>query len=319
MKFGVSVGNFGSFGRDPGVDGCLEVARHADDLGFHSVWVVDHVIIPETIASPYPYNESGRLARGSDEDMYEPLVLMSALAAMTTRVRIGVAVLVIPYRHPAITAKMLATADQLSNGRIILGAGVGWMGDEFQALGLPEGHFQHRGSVTNEYLRAIKEVWTNSGPSNFAGKYVEFRDVGTFPKPVQTPHPPIVMGGKGRAAMVRAVRLGNGFLAIAAEPGQLALEVEELRRLCRADRRDPEELEVSMVSSIRLTEEPWPDSSRPLLAGSPDQVVGDLRRYATAGLQHLVTTPALESETDPLARVLRGMDLMAREVLPLFK
>jgi probable F420-dependent oxidoreductase len=319
MKFGVSVSNFGAFGRDKGVDGCLRVAQRADELGFDSVWVADHVIIPGNIQARYPYNETGRFGRTWEADVYEPLVLMNALAAITSHVRIGVGVLVIPYRHPAITAKMLTTADLLSNGRIILGAGVGWMRDEFEALGLPPGHFEHRGSVTNEYLQAIKEMWTNTGPSSFVGRYVQFHNAGTFPKPVQKPHPPIWVGGKGEAAMLRAVRLGNGFHAVAADPDQLGAEVLELHRLCRSDRRDPEELEVSLTAGIRLMEQPYSDGPRPLLTGSPDQIVEDLHRYAKAGLHHMVGTPSLEGERDPLERVIKGMQLMAREVLHLFR
>ncbi len=322
MKFGVSVGNFGSYGRDGGIDSCLRVARRADELSFDSVWVHDHVIIPENIEARYPYNEAGRFGRTWEDDVYDPLVMMNALAAITDHVRIGVSVLVIPYRHPAVTAKMLATADLLSNGRIILGAGVGWMRDEFEALGLPPEVFRHRGTVTNEYLRAMKEMWTNTGPSSFAGRYVEFQDVGAFPKPVQTPHIPIWVGGKGEAAMLRAVRLGNGFHAVAADPDGLAAEVAELHRLCRRDRRDPDELEVSLLAGIRLMTRPYDEDKegpRPLLTGSPGQIVEDLRRYAKAGLHHIVGTPSLEDEPDPLEGVIGGMELMAQEVLPLFR
>ncbi len=319
MKFGVSVGNIGAFGHESGVDACLQVARHADALGFDSIWVHDHVVIPQQIASRDPYNETGDFARAWDDDVYEPLVMMNALAAATEHVRIGVSVLVTPYRHPAVTAKMLATADLMSNGRIILGAGVGWMQDEFDALGLPGDVFAHRGSVTSEYIRAIKEMWTNTGPSHFAGRWVSFDDVGTFPKPLQKPHPPIVIGGKGEPAMRRAVRLGNGFHTVAADPDALAAEVQTLHQLCRRDRRDPDELEVSLLAGIRMTSQPLADASRPLLSGSPAQLVEDLRRYAKAGLHHLVATPLYEDETDTLGQVMQGMDMMATDLLPLFR
>ncbi len=319
MKFGVSVGNIGAFDHDRGVDACLRVAQHADTLGFDSIWVHDHVIIPQQIESRYPYNETGDFARAWDADVYEPLVMMNALAAATDRVRIGVSVLVMPYRHPAVTAKMLATADLLSNGRMILGAGVGWMRDEFEALGLPDDVYAHRGSVTSEYIRAIKEMWTNTGPSNFSGRWVSFEEVGTFPKPVQQPHPPIVIGGKGEPAMLRAVRLGNGFHTVAADPDELAADVQALQQLCRRDRRDPDELEVSLLSGIRLTPQPIADASRPLLNGSPAQIVEDLRRYAKAGLHHLVATPILEGEPEMLTQVMQGMEMMAEDILPLFR
>ena len=319
MKFGVSVGNIGAFGHDSGVDACLRVAQHAETLGFDSIWVHDHVVIPQHIESRYPYNATGDFARAWDDDVYEPLVMMNALAAATDRVRIGISVLVTPYRHPAVTAKMLATADLLSNGRITLGAGVGWMSDEFEALGLPSDTFAHRGSVTSEYIRAIKEMWSNTGPSHFAGRWVSFEDVGTFPKPVQQPHPPILIGGKGKPAMRRAVRLGNGFHTVAADPDQLAADVQALHQLCRQDRRDPEELEISLLSGIRLTPQPIADTSRALLHGSPAQIVEDLRRYAKAGLHHLVATPVVEGEPEALTQVMQGMDMMAADILPLFQ
>ena len=267
------------------------------------------MVIPETIEARYPYNETGQFARSWDANVYEPLIMMNALAAATSRVRIGVSVLVIPYRHPALTAKMLATADLLSHGRIILGAGVGWMQDEFDALGLPPGHYEHRGSVTTEYVKAIKEMWTSTGPSSFVGEYVGFIDAGTFPKPFQKPHPPIIIGGKGHGAMLRAVRWGDGFHAIAASPEQLAEE----------DRRDTSELEVSMLGPIRLTERSIQGTDRPVLNGSPEQIVEDLRRYGKAGLEHILGTPTLDGEADPLKATIRGMEFMAQEVLPLFR
>lgn len=317
MKFGVPVGNFGAFGNDPGIEGCLEVARRAEELGFDSIWVHDHVIIPESIEARYPYNATGDFPVTWEAEIYEPLVMMNALAAITKRVRIGVSVLVIPYRHPAVTAKMLATADQISGGRITLGAGVGWMRDEFEALGLPPEHFEHRGTVTSEYLAAMKEMWTNTGPSNFSGRFVQFSDVGTFPKPVQQPHIPIVIGGKGPAALRRASRLGNGFQAIAVTPEQLHKEVTALRAVCALDRRDPDELEISMLGGMRFTEQPeGPD--RDPLSGSVEQIAEDLRAFGKAGLNHLVATPFLAAGESQLERIGGGMELAAAELLPAF-
>ena len=319
MKFGVSVSNFGHLGKEAGVDGCIAIAERAEELGFDSVWVHDHIIIPERIQARYPYNETGQFGAGWQNDIFEPLVLLSALAARTSRVKLGTSVLVIPYRDPVLTAKMLSVADCLSNGRLILGVGVGWMEDEFRALNLPDDYYPHRGTVTTEYIKAIKELWTNTGPSSFHGRYVRFKDIGMFPKPVQKPHPPIVVGGKGEAAMLRAVRLGTGFQAIAANPDQLAGEVAELRRLCQKDRRDPDELEVSILAGIRLTSRPHSDGPRPPLTGTPDEVISDLRRYGKSGLTHIVATPRSDEGQTPLAQILNGMEMMAQEILPAFR
>lgn len=318
MRFGVAIGNLGAFGDPAGVDACIEVAQAADQLGFDSVWTNDHIVVPSNIESRYPYNESGIFPASPAVQCYEPLVMMSALAAATEHVQIGCSVLVIPYRHPAVVAKMLAAADRIAAGRIVLGAGVGWMREEFDALNLPPEHFEHRGSVTNEYLRAMKEIWTNSGPSSFHGEYVEFENVGAYPKPAQQGGIPIVIGGNGINAWRRASRWGDGYHAAFQPLDSLAYEIEGLRETCRRDRRDPDELEISMLSGIRLTDQPWPEDARPLLCGDPDEIAADLLALGKVGLEHLVATPTVPADTQ-LQRVLSGIELMAAEILPAYQ
>lgn len=318
MRFGVAIGNLGAFGDPAGVDACIEVAQAADQLGFDSVWTNDHIVVPSNIESRYPYNESGIFPASPAVQCYEPLVMMSALAAATEHVQIGCSVLVIPYRHPAVVAKMLAAADRIAAGRIVLGAGVGWMREEFDALNLPPEHFEHRGSVTNEYLRAMKEIWTNSGPSSFHGEYVEFENVGAYPKPAQQGGIPIVIGGNGINAWRRASRWGDGYHAAFQPLDSLAYEIEGLRETCRRDRRDPDELEISMLSGIRLTDQPWPEDQRPLLCGDPDEIAADLLALGKVGLEHLVATPTVRADTQ-LQRVLSGIELMAAEILPAYQ
>ena len=318
MRFGVAIGNLGAFGDPAGVDACIEVAQAADQLGYDSVWTNDHIVVPTNIESRYPYNETGIFPASPTVRCYEPLVMMSALAAATENAQIGCSVLVIPYRHPAVTAKMLAAADRISGGRIVLGAGVGWMREEFEALNLPPEHFEHRGSVTNEYLRAMKELWTNSGPSSFHGEYVQFENVGAYPKPAQEGGIPIVVGGNGINAWRRASRWGDGYHAAFQSVESLAYEVEGVREACRRDRRDPDELEISMLAGIRLTEEAWPDAERPLLCGTPDDIAADLLALGKVGLEHLIATPTVSAETQ-LQRVLGGIETMAAEVLPAYR
>lgn len=318
MRFGVAIGNLGAFGDPAGVDACIEVAQAADQLGFDSVWTNDHIVVPTNIESRYPYNESGIFPASPAVQCYEPLVMMSALAAATQQVQIGCSVLVIPYRHPAVVAKMLAAADRIARGRIVLGAGVGWMREEFDALNLPPEHFEHRGSVTNEYLRAMKEIWTNSGPSSFHGEYVEFENVGAYPKPAQEGGIPIVVGGNGINAWRRASRWGDGYHAAFQPIDSLAYEIEGVRETCRRDRRDPDELEISMLSGIRLTDEPWPEDARPLLCGNPDEIAADLLALGKVGLQHLVATPTVSGDSQ-LQRVLGGIETMAAEILPAYQ
>lgn len=315
MQVGVTVRNIGGFaGPDGGVHGCLRLAERADELGFDSVWVVDHVVLPAEVASRYPYNERGVAGFTWRSDVYDPLVLISALAQRTRRAQIGVAVLVLPYRHPLMTAKMLATADRLSGGRVILGAGAGWLQEEFEALGLPAEHFTRRGAVTDDYIRAIKEAWTNTGPSRYSGEFVRFTDAGTFPHPSRRPHIPIWAGGKGRRALRRAVRLCDGYLGIAAGPEVLREEVAELRRLAEQDRRDPDELTVALSTPITVTRGPAPPDRAPL-TGTPPQIVEGLQHYADAGLHHLIAGVRAEGDAS-LPATLEAMAAVAADVLP---
>lgn len=313
MKFGISVSGAGG-----SVDHCLELARSADTLGYDSVWVFDHVVLPKHACTPYPYDASGEFLLPWQTELPEPLMMMSALAVATQRVRIGSGVLVMPLRHPAVTAKMLAAADLLSHGRIVLGVGVGWLRDEFEALGLPHEYFERRGAVTDDYIRAVKEMWTSTGPSWYRGEFVSFEQVGTFPKPAQKPHPPIVIGGKGRHALRRASLFGNGYHGMASTPDELAAEVRMLQEIATLDRRDPREIEVQLSQAIALHERPL-EGERAPLAGCVEQVAEDLRRYGRAGLEHLVGTPLLVGAGAlPIEQARAGLELFAREILPAF-
>lgn len=192
------------------------MAQRAEHLGFDSVWLIDHIVIPQSVTSVYPYSPDGVSTFDPSQPILEPLAGLSFLAGCTEHVRLGTAVLIIPYRPPLLTAKMLAILDVLSGGRLTLGAGVGWMAEEFQALGLDT--FAKRGAVTDEYLRLFKEVWTNDTPV-FKGRYSQVPEIGFLPKPVQQPHPPIWIGGHTGPALRRAATLATvGFRSVPSHP-----------------------------------------------------------------------------------------------------
>src|SRR3989475_1431276 len=196
VEFGFSLP-----GRGPlaGIDVVLKIAEKADALRYSSLFVTDHIVMPVSSAkSVYPYTTSGQFPGGLAQDYLEPLVLLSHLAHATARVRLGVSVLVVLYRNPLLAAKMLATTDVLSRGRVILGAGVGWLREEFEALGAPP--FEERGSVTDEYLKLMRAAWTTD-PVIFEGKYYTARDIHVLPKPVQRPAIPVWIGGHTGAAL----------------------------------------------------------------------------------------------------------------------
>src|SRR5258708_877325 len=192
MRFGVTVPNYR---RLASPENLVHVARRSEELGFNSVWVTDHVVVPEAYREMF------------GATVYDPLSVLAFLAGHTQRVVLGTAVLVIPYRNPLLVAKQLATIDNLSAGRVVLGTGAGWAREEFEALGVP---YDERGPITDEYLRAILELWTSGSPS-FQGRYVNFQNIHAGPMPVQQPHPPLLIGGYGKKAIRRAVAIGQGW------------------------------------------------------------------------------------------------------------
>ena len=314
MEIGVLVNNFGGFpetGRS--ARACIDLALHAERLGFDSVWVTDHVVLPRELRAGYPHGPSG-FPYTWEQDIFEPVTLMAALAQATERVKIGVSVLVIPYRHPLLAAKMLATVDCIADGRVVLGAGVGWLQDEFEALGLPEEHFAHRGGVTVDYLRAMQRAWTARETASHQGPYARFSDVGARPRPPRADGIPVWIGGDGERALRRAVDLGAGYLAIGASPERLADETRRLRELAVEAGRDPAALTVAHIDGIVLGDAA-PALSGASLQGSAERVLDGLRSWADAGLQHLVAGIGLAGEPGFEASV-AALEQVAAEILP---
>ncbi len=178
-------------GRAAGPTTLLEAAHRAEALGYSSVWTPDRIIIPWKIKTPYPYGADQRFIVPQDRPFLEPLTCLAFLAGCTERILLGMSVLVLPYRHPLYWAKVATTIDHLSKGRLILGVGVGWMREEFEALGVP---FQERGAVSDEQLRIMRQLWETER-SRFEGRYYRFEDVAFYPKPFQKPSIPIWVSG----------------------------------------------------------------------------------------------------------------------------
>ena len=210
MKVGVSLPITGPLATGPGaLDTILAFAQRAEALGVDSLWLPDHIVIPTHIESRYPYNKSGKFPLPAEMAFLEPLTVMGYLAGITQRVRIGTAVLVLPHRNPIVLAKMFATLDVLSRGRMIVGAGIGWMEEEISLLGAP---FKRRGALSDEYLRVMRELWTNPDPQ-FEGEFCRFSGIKCEPKPVQNPLP-VWIGGHSARAMRRIAEFGDGWVAV---------------------------------------------------------------------------------------------------------
>ena len=290
------------------------LAQRAESLGFDSVWVSDHIILPRKVDSFYPYAADGVATFRPDEDYYDPLATLNFLAGCTQKIRLGTHVLILPYRNPVVTAKTLSTLDVLSGGRVILGAGVGWMEEEFQALGLDT--YAQRGAVTDEYIQLFKELWTKDEPE-FQGEHYQLSGMGFMPKPVQKPHPPIWIGGHTNPAIRRAAEYGDGWMPIGLrppailEPEELAEKIARLRRLTvRAGR--PEDA-VSLCFSTGVTFDDSPGATRRMMSGRAEQIATDLRQYQDLGVRNFI----LGFPGDSVAALDEAMEQFSKQVMPL--
>ena len=316
MKYGFTLPGRGPLANP---DTLAALAKHGEELGFDSIQTGDHILVPRNIDSPYPYTESGEFPGLSSGASMDQLTLLAFLAGQTSRIRLVTSVLIVPHRNPLVAAKSLATLDVLSKGRLVVGVGVGWMREEFEALGVPP--FEERGAVTNEYLRIFKELWTSDNPS-FQGKYFSFSNISFLPKPVQKPHPPLWVGGESGPAIRRAAQICDGWYPIGANP-QFPMDTPELlqagmRRLEREALkagRDPHEVEIIYrTHDYELTREGGTDGDRRFFTGSPDQVASDIRRYEELGVGYLVVD--LSRGGQNLEDMLGNMEDMANRVWP---
>ena len=244
MQFGIHLLGLG---RRASVEDCMAAAEAAEELGYHSVWINDHVVIPTHFTSRYPYSADGKPSFTADDMFYDPFVLLAALAARTKTIKLGTAVAVIPHRPPILAAKAVATLDAISGGRFIFGLGVGWFADEFEVLGVS---FKDRAKVSRSYLDTMKSLWVESRVqlANTSGQSVE---VGFAPKPVQQPRPPLWFGGESRPALLRVVQQGDGWFPWHLSPEDFAVKAGELKRLCAEKGRDFASLTISVFSANR--------------------------------------------------------------------
>jgi probable F420-dependent oxidoreductase len=282
------------------------LVTRGEALGFTSVMIADHLVFPVTVKSKYPYTVTGVFP--GQGDVLDQLSLMTFVAAKTTRLRLVTSVMIVPYRNPVLTAKILATIDVLSKGRVTVGVGVGWMREEFEALGAPE--FDRRGAVTDEYLRIFKTLWTES-PASFSGRVYRFEALRCLPHPVQKPHPPIWVGGHSKAALRRAAQLGDGWHPVGANPAvplaptELRALLDELYRLTEDHGRDPKSLTISFKAPVYdvSQRELRPGGERRPFSGSAAQISDDIATYARLGVSELVFDFRSESLAESLERM----------------
>jgi probable F420-dependent oxidoreductase len=318
MKFGLHLGTRG-IAADP--DNLAALAQQADRLGLSHLGFSDHVVFTRSTASVYPYSESGKHPVGSTGFCLEQLSCLTYAAALTRNVRLLTSVMVVPHRPPLLAAKTLATIDVLSKGRLTVGIGVGWLAEEMAALGAPP--YEKRGAASDEYIRAFRELWSEAQPT-YEGAFVRTRDVVFEPKPVQRPGPPIWVGGEGPAARRRAGRIGDGWYPTIRNPKEpldtpeaLAAALADVRGHAEAAGRDPAAIDVVLFApGYSLgTEAKHRDGRRVTFTGSAEQIAGDARAYAAAGVCEIV----VGFESNELQDALDRIEGLARDVMPLVR
>ncbi len=265
MKIGIALPIFGKYA---GREEILDAALAAEALGYDSVWVSDHVVVPDS------HNVFGDV-------FFDPLISLAFIASATSRIELGTSVIVLPYRNPLVLAKSVSSLDALSGGRVVLGVGSGWLKGEFEALGVD---YARRGRMTDEYIEIMKELWTSDSPS-YEGEYFSFTGIRFEPKPVRKPHPPVWVGGESRRSIERAVTHGDGWHPVGLAPEELAAKAREVRSLLPDEKR--ESFVISLRRNVEINEgrEFGPEET---LRGTPGKIREGIEAYREAGVDHLI-------------------------------
>ena len=276
----------------------VKTAVKAEELGFDALFVNDHVIVDDS-----PRSEPWR-------NVYDPLMVLSYVAARTSKILLGTSVLIMPYRNPIVTAKMIATLDQMSGGRAIAGIGAGWSEAEYDALGVP---YHERGARTNEYLRLWKACW-KPGPTTFHGRFFSFDAMHVNPKPLQQPHPPIWIGGSGQPSLRRAARHAEVWQPTPTSLPDLKANQAYLHDFSAEIGREPPRTRMSFRVNFSNITGSSSSGDRPTGQGAPEQVASDMKRYRQeAGLEEFQIN---FNGSGSLQNLLDSMDVLVEEVIP---
>lgn len=262
------------------------MAQRAEQLGYESVWTFEHVIVPVDYESKYPYNSSGKMGAEPEAPFVDPLIALTAIAARTETIRLGTGVNILSEVNPLLFAKQTASLDVLSGGRLLLGVGIGWLREEFDAMGVP---FERRGARFDDYVQAMRKVWSGDVVEH-QSEFLNWSNFKSYPLPAQSPLPLIMGGNKGKI-FERIARYGNGWFVPGSDPSEITSMLQQLRAVCEQEQRDPAEIEITVM---------WPGH------GGKD-AVGQL---ADIGV-HRVVVPLQALGPDPA----EGMEKLAQEVI----
>jgi probable F420-dependent oxidoreductase len=285
MKIGITAIGIGKAAR-PGT--IRMVAAHAERLNIATLWAPEHVVLFDNPASKYPYTEDGRFLAGSTISLLDPFIGLTYAAAHTERLRLATGICLVPEHNPLVLAKVIASLDYLSGGRLALGVGIGWAAEEFAALGIP---FERRAQRTCEYIEAMRKLWSDAN-STYHGEFVNFDQVRCFPKPAQGGKVPVIFGGESLPALRRVARLGNGWFGVNLTPDQAAEKISKLHSLLTENGRDPNEIEIIISPyATQIT-------------------LDDLRAYHELGVSEFVPFVRLPGDD---AKIPEALEQVARE------
>jgi probable F420-dependent oxidoreductase len=285
MKIGITAIGIGKAAR-PGT--IRAVAEQADRLNIATLWAPEHVVLFDNPASKYPYTNDGRFLAGSTISLLDPFIGLTYAAAHSKRVRLATGICLVPEHNPLVLAKVIASLDYLSGGRLALGVGIGWAAEEFAALGIP---FERRGQRTREYIEAMRKLWTDAA-SSYHGEFVNFDEARSFPKPAQGGKVPVIFGGESLPALRRVARLGNGWFGVNLTPDQAAVKIAKLHSLLDEYGRSHDEIEI-------------------IISPYENQItIDDLRAYHELGVSEFVPFVRLPGDD---AKIPEALEQVARD------
>ena len=262
----------------------LLFVKSVESLGFHSIWASDHVVLPIARTNLYPYTDDGSFTASPEDPQLDALILLSFLASHTEKIKIGTSVLIAPYRNPILQAKMLASLDVLTGGRVICGLGVGWWKEEFAALQAP---FEYRGLATDEYIQIFKTLWRDNEPE-FNGETYQFSNIAFFPKPNGIP---IWIGGHTKRAIRRTVKYGDAWHPTRLTPEKIKEMKLYLDEQCQIHERNTEEITISLKRTLHFTDIGINTNSKlrsqSALIDSTNKIIEDIKKCAEVGIKQL--------------------------------
>ncbi len=303
MKFGFGLPNIGPLGSAESVQ---TVAVRAEELGYHSLWVVERLLYPVNPQTPYPVTPDGSLPEVY-KHVLDPLDTLTFAAAYTSKVALGTSVLDIPYYNPVMLARRVCTLDRLSKGRACLGLGLGWSQDEYDATGAS---FQNRGALADEFLAVLKAIWTTN-PVEFKGEFYTVPKSFIDTKPIQQPHPPIYVAAFAPAALKRIARAADGWNPVALPPSAMSQMFDSIKQMAEAEGRDPDSLKMVVRANIELFERPRPKEGM-IFTGTFDQIREDIEACRSIGVHEIFVDPTFSSGGQSLDHWLELMERFAK-------